>query len=665
MGRMMEGRWTVNGVVEPALPTTGGETPPAVAERSNHGYPTCRWIGRTARARPGAAPRPRASGRGGRGPGRSRNCWFGPVIRILLAGLAVLAQWGRGPWVCRGPPGSRLVSGSRGGCVAVGPARGRAHPRSGTDRHHLDLPGVDPPRRLADLGERFPNVTIPEVRVGWTIVEVRNLSATEHPFHQHGALRGALHQRDPTVLPSDRGHREHSAVRRCTAAYGASSSGRPDDHCHILPHADGGIRPCCGSPRMRQPQPCSHGPGRTGPVRWGVTGLTSRRRRNHAWPVPTTPAQTTSTPTTAASPVVVVTRHRMHGNAAVQDQMSGKSAGQPSREAALGETLGSKLYEAIADSSSDAELRLQPRRLSPPRPAAGRLPEGTGRRFRPDAAAQFVRALDGEIKRIAGDAVAGELGAVIREFADENPVLIASAAVAAAVAYVLSNQEIGMVDGKVRLGGGHSIIGGVDLGRTMDIAVEQVRVGYRYQAAHKAQLRGRLLQRRWFVQGLRPLRAPVGGQRAGEPVGTPDGAWRPFEDPDGRRLPTDHLGLGACAAGRALGGRRHPGRQITAQKDDRPPCAGAGEYRRLLAWCGGHEGTRETRPGGWKASVAGMPWDGQIRACRRSSSGASEPLSPGREVVPNDDTASVLAAVPIHAAPGVRGNWCRGRIPRG
>jgi len=36
-------------------------------------------------------------------------------------------------------------------------------------------------------GEAYPDVTIPEVALGEVaIVEVRNLSATEHPFHLHG-----------------------------------------------------------------------------------------------------------------------------------------------------------------------------------------------------------------------------------------------------------------------------------------------------------------------------------------------------------------------------------------------------------------------------------------------------------------------------------------------
>jgi len=178
------------------------------------------------------------------------------------------------------------------------------------------------------------------------------------------------------------------------------------------------------------------------------------------------------------------------GNAAVQDQLAGKSAGQLSWEAALGETLGAKLYDAISDKLSDAELRSAAEKAVAS--ATGKLDsflKGQADASEHDAAAALVRALDGEIKRIAGNAVTGEVGAFIRDYVDENPLVIASAAVAAAVAYVLSNQKIGMVDGKVKLGGGHSVIGGVDLGRTMDIAVEQVRVGYRYQSGqNKAEL---------------------------------------------------------------------------------------------------------------------------------------------------------------------------------
>ena len=287
----------------------------------------------------------------------------------------------------------------------------------------------------------------------------------------------------------------------------------------------------------------------------------------------TTPAQTTSTPTTAASPVVARDPAQdAIGNAAVQDQMSGKSAGQLSWEAALGETLGSKLYEAIADKLSDAELRSAAEKAVAS--ATGKLDDflkGQVDASDQDAAAQFVRALDGEIKRIAGDAVAGELGAVIREFADENPVLIASAAVAAAVAYVLSNQEIGMVDGKVRLGGGHSIIGGVDLGRTMDIAVEQVRVGYRYQAGKdKAQL----VADYFSDDGSYKVSGRYERQLGANERVSLSGLQMERGDLSRTRMDvgysTDHLGLGAWwQRDRALGGDVDTlGGQITAQKDD-------------------------------------------------------------------------------------------------
>jgi hypothetical protein len=188
-----------------------------------------------------------------------------------------------------------------------------------------------------------------------------------------------------------------------------------------------------------------------------------------------------------------------------------------------------------------------------------------------EAAAAFVKALDGEIKRIAGNAVTGEVGDILREFVDENPYIIASAAVAAAVAYVLSNQKIGMVDGKVKLGGGHSLVAGVDLGRTMDIAVEQVRVGYRYQSGNtKAELIGDCFS----DDGSYEIKGRYERQLGANERVSLSGSQLERGDLSRTRLDlgytSDHLGMGAWwQRDREMGGDVDTfGGQITAKQDD-------------------------------------------------------------------------------------------------
>ncbi len=260
------------------------------------------------------------------------------------------------------------------------------------------------------------------------------------------------------------------------------------------------------------------------------------------------------------------------GNAALADQIKARSAGQLTWEAALGEALGGKLYRALADKLSDAELRSAAEgAVSAATKSLDAFLQGEADATEQEAAAAFVTALDGHLKRMAGDAVAGELGEILREFVDDNPVLIASAALGAAAAYILSNQEIGMVDGKVKLGGGHALVGGVDLGRTMDIAVEQVRLGYRYASGDtKAELVGDYFtdDASWKVTGRYERQL---GQ--GEHIAL-SGSHREQADLSRSRLDLDYRdgGLGAGAwwqRDRELGGQTDTvGGHLTAQQDD-------------------------------------------------------------------------------------------------
>ncbi|MED5372543.1 MAG: multicopper oxidase family protein [Myxococcota bacterium] len=92
-------------------------------------------------------------------------------------------------------------------------------------------------------GEAFPDVTIGSIPPGEpAIIEVRNLSATEHPFHLHGmhfevlSIDGVApqHQRIEDTLNLE----IRQTVRLLV---NPENAGDWMAHCHILPHAEGGM----------------------------------------------------------------------------------------------------------------------------------------------------------------------------------------------------------------------------------------------------------------------------------------------------------------------------------------------------------------------------------------------------------------------------------------
>jgi len=92
-------------------------------------------------------------------------------------------------------------------------------------------------------GEVFPDVTVEEVPLdSEVILEIRNLSASEHPFHLHGhafevlsidGVPPAIRTLEDTV---NVGIRQTLRIRLL-----ANNPGSWMTHCHILPHADGGM----------------------------------------------------------------------------------------------------------------------------------------------------------------------------------------------------------------------------------------------------------------------------------------------------------------------------------------------------------------------------------------------------------------------------------------
>ena len=92
-------------------------------------------------------------------------------------------------------------------------------------------------------GESFPEVTIEEVALGDSaIIEVRNLSPSHHPFHLHGMAFEVLSI--DGVAPAARTLEDNLDIPLYGVARLRLEATNPGDwmtHCHILPHAEGGM----------------------------------------------------------------------------------------------------------------------------------------------------------------------------------------------------------------------------------------------------------------------------------------------------------------------------------------------------------------------------------------------------------------------------------------
>jgi FtsP/CotA-like multicopper oxidase with cupredoxin domain len=92
-------------------------------------------------------------------------------------------------------------------------------------------------------GESYPNVTVESLPLNQeAILEIRNLSATEHPFHMHGHAFEVL-SIDGTTPPGRRledtinvGIRQVVRIKML-----ASNPGDWMVHCHLLEHEEGGM----------------------------------------------------------------------------------------------------------------------------------------------------------------------------------------------------------------------------------------------------------------------------------------------------------------------------------------------------------------------------------------------------------------------------------------
>jgi len=243
----MEGWWTANGAVSPALPVVGGETLRLrVLNASNHGYLDLSMEAARVLARDqGLLPALEAVAGEVLGPGDRVEL----LVQPAGADLTLLdAPYSLNGGEAHGETAARLelpLSGPAAAAADLGWELSGAAPSADPGRtditwtfqgsmHHDDW---------MISGERFPDVTIPEVPLGEElIIEVRNLSATEHPFHKHGAHFEVLSI--DGVAPPYKRVEDTVNIPLFGAARLRVLPTRPGDwmtHCHILPHADGGM----------------------------------------------------------------------------------------------------------------------------------------------------------------------------------------------------------------------------------------------------------------------------------------------------------------------------------------------------------------------------------------------------------------------------------------
>lgn len=243
----IDGRWRVNGRVLPTLAFAGGARIRVRAlNASNAGYVALRWPDmRHIGSDQGLLPRLEQPERVVLGPGdRADFEWLIGETGFVATTDSFSLNGGDAAW-----ESEDLFS------VAVeAPAprpSGLDWPFDGAtpsgDPGYADvvwvLQGSDRTNLWFINGERFPDVTVPEIPLGQPrVIEVRNLSPTRHPFHIHGmnfevlSVDGAPPPYRMVEDTIDLGIRE--TVRLLVRP---PNPGEWMAHCHILPHAEDGM----------------------------------------------------------------------------------------------------------------------------------------------------------------------------------------------------------------------------------------------------------------------------------------------------------------------------------------------------------------------------------------------------------------------------------------
>jgi FtsP/CotA-like multicopper oxidase with cupredoxin domain len=241
-------RWRVNGAPAPLQqPLPGGQVVRArLINASNAAYLALRWPDmRVIALDQGLLSAPISPERLVLGPGdRAEVEW-----RVGAEGFALLTD----PWSLNG--GAAL--GEPTPLVQVQVAQPAPAPPSlawpdaprapSADPGHTDvlysLQGSDRSGAWLINGERFPDITIAEVPFDQELVlEVRNLSPTEHPFHLHGLTFELLSRNgEPPPLQQIEDTINLGIRDTVRLLVRADNPGDWMTHCHILPHAEDGM----------------------------------------------------------------------------------------------------------------------------------------------------------------------------------------------------------------------------------------------------------------------------------------------------------------------------------------------------------------------------------------------------------------------------------------
>jgi hypothetical protein len=160
----------------------------------------------------------------------------------------------------------------------------------------------------------------------------------------------------------------------------------------------------------------------------------------------------------------------------------GTADGKESWESALGSAIGGDAYKALAPHLTQGALG---KYASQGGKAAGSaikgLLEGNVDASDKELAAAIGAVLEGELAKAASDMMKANDGAAakaIAGFVDDNPYVVLLAAIAGAVGWYLANSEIPNIAQKLKISEDKIIEVGAKLGRTKDLALEELSAKY-------------------------------------------------------------------------------------------------------------------------------------------------------------------------------------------
>lgn len=239
------GRWTINGAVDPVVTVRGGEVVRArLLDVSNTGYLWLSWWDMRIIAGDQGLLEEVSGEPVLLGPGdRAEAEWLPSVDAFTITDLGYTLSGGQ-----MDMPEDRLtveVSEPAATSAGLDWGMGGAPPTEDPGRTDLlyTLSGDTTTGEWYINGEQWPDVTIEEVELDSSVViEVRNVSPTEHPFHMHGHAFEVLSRNgeapevrtieDTVTVPI------YGVLRLLLSA---DNPGEWMTHCHILPHAEEGM----------------------------------------------------------------------------------------------------------------------------------------------------------------------------------------------------------------------------------------------------------------------------------------------------------------------------------------------------------------------------------------------------------------------------------------